>query len=258
MALMKHQYIDRLEKHLQQVIEGTFSGLFGKKIRAQDIALKLARAMQDGLNPAQDVGLHPIAPDQYTISIHPNIHTHLTENFPDLAHILAEHLQILATQAGYHLNRGLQVNLHANPKLSTGEFTVSATHAQQLHQSTIGMKRIESPLIKRPTNSRLTINQNRAIELKDDVINIGRHYENNIIIDDPSVSRFHIQLRLRFGTYTLFDLQSPYGTTVNNIRVEQHPLKSNDSIRIGQTQIVYTDDSTQEMGKTMPMIRDNQ
>jgi len=44
---MKRKHINRLEEHLEQFIEGAFASLFGKKIRAHDIALQLARAMED-------------------------------------------------------------------------------------------------------------------------------------------------------------------------------------------------------------------
>lgn len=239
---MKHQYVIRLEAHLEQFIEGTFAGLFGKKIRAQDVALQLARVMESGLKSAPADAARPIAPDQYTIHIHPDVQSYLLNKHPDLARILAGHLLELATQAGYQLYRPPAVFLLAEPTLDTDQLTVTATHSESTPHSTIAMERVELPATEKPANPRLVINGERTIPLKDDVINIGRHPQNNIILDDAGVSRFHLQLRLRFGSYTLFDVQSQGGTLVNGVRVEECRLRSGDTIQIGQTAIVYMDD----------------
>ena len=46
-------------------------------------------------------------------------------------------------------------------------------------------------------------------------------------------------MRLRFGAYTLFDVNSRGGTMVNNIRVTEHQLQSGDVIKIGGTKLTY-------------------
>ncbi|MBZ0288066.1 MAG: FHA domain-containing protein, partial [Anaerolineae bacterium] len=79
---------------------------------------------------------------------------------------------------------------------------------------------------------------------------IGRSHENDVILDDQHVSRFHAQVRLRFGHYVIFDADSASGTFVNDVRVREHRLQTGDVIRIGGTSLVYMQDDTQVSGDT--------
>ena len=55
----------------------------------------------------------------------------------------------------------------------------------------------------------------RAYTLAGDSTTLGRSADNDIVIDDPSVSRFHANLSHRDGVYVLRDLmgESPQGTS---------------------------------------------
>jgi pSer/pThr/pTyr-binding forkhead associated (FHA) protein len=56
------------------------------------------------------------------------------------------------------------------------------------------------------------------------------------------VSRHHLQLRLRFGVYVLFDIRSQSGTFVNNNCRSRTPSQRGDVIQIGKSQLVYIED----------------
>src|SRR5436305_924545 len=103
MRPMNDQAIARLEAKLEHLIEGAFAQLFSKTIRAQDIALHLSRAMEDGIQPASDGDLRPYAPDYYTIRLNPDVYDHLIIRQPALAQILSQHLVELAAAVGYRL-----------------------------------------------------------------------------------------------------------------------------------------------------------
>ena len=47
------------------------------------------------------------------------------------------------------------------------------------------------------------------------LIGIGRASDNDVIVDDPMVSRHHCQLKLQHGAYSFADLGSRNGSTVN-------------------------------------------
>ena len=53
---MAHQ-IDRIENHLESFFEGTLSRLVGLEMSPSDVAIKLSRAMSDGVR-RNDEGLH--------------------------------------------------------------------------------------------------------------------------------------------------------------------------------------------------------
>jgi ABC transport system ATP-binding/permease protein len=78
-----------------------------------------------------------------------------------------------------------------------------------------------------------------------DILNIGRDPTNDMVIDHPAASRFHSQIKLEQGNYTLYDLNSTNGTFLNGELISgSHALKVGDAIRIGPTQLVFNVDET--------------
>ena len=71
------------------------------------------------------------------------------------------------------------------------------------------------------------------------LIGIGRASDNDVIVDDPMVSRHHCQLKLQHGAYGFTDLGSRNGSTVNGQAVTQIALGPGDIIRVGDTQIEF-------------------
>jgi pSer/pThr/pTyr-binding forkhead associated (FHA) protein len=71
------------------------------------------------------------------------------------------------------------------------------------------------------------------------LIAVGRAADNDVILDDPQVSRHHCQLKLQHGAYGFVDLQSRNGSTVNGQPVAEIALADGDRIRIGSTTIQF-------------------
>jgi pSer/pThr/pTyr-binding forkhead associated (FHA) protein len=63
---------------------------------------------------------------------------------------------------------------------------------------------------------------------------IGRADSCNLVIDSPTVSRRHAELRLYNGDWLLSDLGSANGTWVNGWRVDQVVLRPGDEVRLGE------------------------
>ncbi|MEM9136237.1 MAG: FHA domain-containing protein [Cyanobacteria bacterium P01_F01_bin.42] len=73
-----------------------------------------------------------------------------------------------------------------------------------------------------------------------DEFRVGRDPTNDLVIDHPSVSRFHSHIRLDNGAHTIYDLTSTNGTYVNGQQVlGQRRLVVGDNIRIGPTSVVF-------------------
>ncbi len=96
----------------------------------------------------------------------------------------------------------------------------------------------------------------RRIQLGEPVLTIGRALNNDIILSDPTVSRYHAQLRWRNERYYLYPPQSQNGpfseksprtkklnawphTRVNRQSVPGHlrPLAAGDAIEFGKTHL---------------------
>jgi len=79
----------------------------------------------------------------------------------------------------------------------------------------------------------------QAFELSKDVHTIGREAGNDIIINDPQVSRHHARLTLQGSAYILEDLGSTNGTFVNGRRVTGPvALSHGDMLGLGDTVVL--------------------
>ena len=244
---MNEKPIPRLEAQLEKLIEGALTQLFSKALKPHDVALSLSRAMESGVEAARDGDPRPFAPDQYNIRVNAGVQGHLLAHQPDLASILTQHVIDLAALAGYRLRQQPTVTLIADATCSPTDIVVGTRHSRTGDQ-TVPMYPVKVPAAPTPRRAQLIIDGSTTMPLTEAVINIGRGKDNHLLINDPHVSRHHAQLRLRFGGYTLFDIQSQGGTLVNDVRIYEHRLQSGDVIRIGKTQILYLEERGAEAG----------
>ena len=70
---------------------------------------------------------------------------------------------------------------------------------------------------------------------------LGRAPDNDIILEDPKVSRHHAVIAFTEERYSITDLESANGTFVNGIRVREpnHPLRAEDIIALGDTELTF-------------------
>ncbi|MEK6222792.1 MAG: FHA domain-containing protein [Chloroflexota bacterium] len=84
---------------------------------------------------------------------------------------------------------------------------------------------------------------NQVFKLMNSSITIGRSLENNVVIQEPSISRRHARIDLHEKMYTIYDLGSMAGTFLNNNRVKQAVVKSGDSILIANIPLVFVENT---------------
>lgn len=241
---MSANAIDKLERQLQEWIEGAFSRLFRRTIDARDISLLLLRAMEDNASLAKTAETKPVAPDSYAIYLQPENAARFLTRYPDLPARLAALLGELSGESGYRLVAAPTVAVLADSQLETHQARVAAEHSPASSANTESMIPVptEAPPRLPLGNAHLHIVGMGVVALSKSVINIGRDSANDVVIDDDFVSRHHAQLRERFGVYTLFDVNSRGGTLVNSAIISEHRLQSGDVIRMGHTDLIYADD----------------
>jgi hypothetical protein len=241
---MNEEQIARFEANIERLVENAFANFFGKKLRAQDIALQLARAMEDHLLPANGGDPRFIAPDHYRVYINPEIYNFLMQGQPTLPQTLSQHVITLANQADYRLLNAPVIHFVGDPSQDENDLHIAANHTTHHDNSTAAMQHVVIPATppERPFRAFLLINSEKSVPIEADIINIGRNRDNDIVIDDPFVSRYHVQMRRRFNTYLVFDVNSQTGVFVNDVRIKEHQLQTGDVIQIGKTQMVYMDD----------------
>jgi len=91
-----------------------------------------------------------------------------------------------------------------------------------------------------PEDAFLIIRGTKSVPLNCEVIKIGRHHDNTIVIDDPRVSRHHAELHAINGHFDLFDLNSSGGTFINGQRTGQAMLYHGDRISLAGVELLFT------------------
>jgi len=73
-----------------------------------------------------------------------------------------------------------------------------------------------------------------------DVVQVGRHPESDIFLDDVTVSRRHAELARGDGGWRVRDVGSLNGTYVNRQRIEDEAVLANgDEVQIGRFKLVF-------------------
>ena len=85
----------------------------------------------------------------------------------------------------------------------------------------------------------VTSGERSSVQLGPEPLLIGRDQQNDVVLDDPRVSRKHAEIRLRLGRYTLYDLQSTNGTYVNGRRVAEVVLNDGDRISVAGLDLIF-------------------
>jgi len=93
-----------------------------------------------------------------------------------------------------------------------------------------------------PENVFLVVNS-QLFTIQKTVTNIGRNPQNDLIINEPGISRVHAEIRYEDGKFLLNDLGSTNGTFVNDTLVVLQEIHSGDTITLGRTPILFIDRS---------------
>jgi len=90
-----------------------------------------------------------------------------------------------------------------------------------------------------PQNAFLIVNGSEIVPLTKKVVNIGRMDDNDIILQNAHISRYHARLQAHAGRYVIIDLESTGGTSVNGKRVTQAAIKPGDVISLSGIPLIY-------------------
>lgn len=90
-----------------------------------------------------------------------------------------------------------------------------------------------------PSEARATSDAQTVDFSQKTTLTLGRDPSNDIVVDNPSVSRYHAQIERVGQRYRVRDLRSSNGTFVNDARIEDEVwLQPNDTVRIGPYRFV--------------------
>jgi len=244
--------LSRVESFLERFLEAP-AGRLGASIQPVSLAKRIERAM-DTNKTYGDAGV--IVPNQYDLHLHPSdfaaFESYRTSLEDDLAHgILAR-----ARHERYTLVARPRVRILADDDTRRGEIRVAANvvdeRGARAPDAAPPPASSDTMVLNRPSGADAPDSARRAyllvstrgsppvqFDLGGHLIGIGRASDNDVIVDDPMVSRHHCQLKLQHGAYGFTDLGSRNGSTVNGQPVSQVALGPGDVIRIGDTEIEF-------------------
>lgn len=75
----------------------------------------------------------------------------------------------------------------------------------------------------------------KVIETEKDLVRVGSAPGNDLVLDDPEVSRSHLELRRQVGQYVLADLGSTNGTFIGDLQVKEATIRTAKEINLGGT-----------------------
>lgn len=79
----------------------------------------------------------------------------------------------------------------------------------------------------------------QAFPILKETTTIGRKLDNDLVIQDVLVSRHHAEVIQRDGAYFIKDRDSTGGTYLNNKRIKEAQLFSNDLILLANTPLMF-------------------
>jgi pSer/pThr/pTyr-binding forkhead associated (FHA) protein len=170
-----------------------------------------------------------------------------------LAEDLADIAQQLGAYAGVAKSERIIVRLVANPEIKRHRVNITALQdgkdvASEKTQTYGGSSRFEVSLAKlQEVDAFLIVQGRRHVPLNRPLITMGRRPSNDIVLDLPSVSRQHAQIRWRFGRFVLYDVSSRGRTLVNGHPISEQVLRSGDVIALSDALLVYGEGNDEKL-----------
>jgi hypothetical protein len=86
---------------------------------------------------------------------------------------------------------------------------------------------------------------------------VGRSVNNDVVFDQPSVSRFHADLRVIDGSYLVRDAKSRNGTRLNGESVvapHGQPIRSGDVVTFGEASCLFCDPRSPDLAQVLGLL----
>ncbi len=243
--------LSRVEAFLERFLEAP-AGRLGASIQPISLSKRIERAM-DTNKTYGNAGV--IVPNHYALHLNPSDFAGFASYRNALEDDLAHGVLARARHERYTLVARPRVEIVSDEATRRGEIRVAANVVDErggvpqeaqsvpVGSDTMVLARPEATSPESARRAYLMVSTRGSspvqFELGGALIGIGRASDNDVILDDPMVSRHHCQLKLQHGAYSFTDLGSRNGSSVNGQQVSQVALGPGDLIRIGDTEIEF-------------------
>ena len=227
--------LQRFENKLENLISGVFARTFRSAVQPVEIASALAREVD---NSAQILSRdRRLVPNDFHVELSESDHERLEGLGPQLTRELTEMLRDHAAEQSYVFTGPVHITMEPSEDLITGRFRV---RSKAVSSASLAGGDPTDTQVRRATATLVVNGEN--LPLAPPGIVIGRGNDADLRIDDPGVSRRHVEIRVEepqdlegAPRITVIDLGSTNGVSVNGKRVERATLSDGATIRIGNT-----------------------
>ncbi len=244
---------DRVERLLERVLEAPTRRLFRTRLQPVELARALGRSMEAGALVGPN-GL--VVPNHYTVTLHPTDYDAFASWRQSLERDLGRFVAQRARSRGWSCPSMPVVQIVSDPAVPLGRPVVrgqardveaGARDVEPL-QAAAGLEQTAvlavpgGPAEGRAASSGkpwLELADGRRVRLDAPTVRLGRAPDNDVVLDDPSVSRYHASIRIAGDRCTLVDLGSHNGTRVGTSVVTEHALLPNEVIYLGAVPVRF-------------------
>lgn len=216
--------LDRFERRLDRLVNGTFARAFKAEVQPVEIASALQRECDD--KAAIVARGRTIVPNNFRVELGDSDYERLSVYSQPLAQELADVVREHAGEQGYAVVGPITIDFEKGDDLETGMFRV-ASRAEQ------GPIPVDATL----PAAHLEVD-GRVLPITQEMVIVGRGSECDLHVDDPSVSRRHAMIRLR-PEPTITDLGSTNGTQVEGSRIDESPIADGAVLVLGAKRMVF-------------------
>ena len=231
--------LHRFEQRLEHAVTGAFARAFRSAVQPVEIAAALQRDVDNSVQILSRDRL--LAPNSFTVELSATDYDRLAPYGQTLSDELAQMVRDHVAQQRYTLAGPLMISFERSEDLTTGRFRVRGQASATVTPAD-GQKMTDTAVRRAPVV--LEINGVRH-PLEPPGVVVGRGSEADLRINDPGVSRRHVEIRVQQGGDRIrveaVDLGSTNGTVVDGRRVQQALLHDGSSVLIGNTTLVVRD-----------------
>ena len=248
----------RFEKLVEQAVEGSLRRVFPTTVQPVQLAKAAARAMED----AQVVGLRGAeVPNKYDLQLAPEDLQRFGEYASTLCDELSRYLADYARDRGLRLVAQPRVELQPDASVRAGSVRAQARFAdlapptrREIDAAVEGTRRLRLADLAEARAAAPEVAE-RGLWLVDPlglraplepqmgIVRLGRASDNDVVIANQRVSRYHAQLRWIESSWLVYDLDSTNGTWVDGQRVfpsQPRVFGSGAELRLGDHELRAT------------------
>jgi len=228
------------EKKLESLFEGVLLRAFKSGVHPVELGKKLVRELEGH----KTIGVSRVyVPNRYEVGLSPRDYSRFESYQAVMATELENLLIAYIKEKGYAVLDRPRIKLVEEEQLREGEFWIKCRVEGEIPvvteaEAPPGMtrRRRDGPAVLELLDSS---EASPFVTLGKDSTDMGRLSDNDVVLPDPNVSRFHARISRRGDAYFLTDLDSTNGTWLNEQRVTEVQLEEDDVIRLGGTRLVF-------------------